>query len=89
MSQKAQTESFSSDPQLDRLCQQLSQEADSPESERLWPSRSLELCAQNGVFAWFIGKPYDGKGWSSRQITEGYLAPVSYTHLTLPTTPYV
>ena len=74
MSQKAQTTSFSSDPQLDRLCQQLSQEADSPESERLWPSRSLELCAQNGVFAWFIGKSHDGKGWSSRQITEGYLA---------------
>ena len=74
MSQKAPTASFSSDPKLDRLCQQLSEEADSPESEPLWPSRSLELCAENGVFAWFIGKSHDGKGWSSRQITEGYLA---------------
>ena len=74
MSQKVTPMSFSDDSKLDRLCQQLLQEADIPDSEHLWPTRSLELCGQNEVFAWFIGESYGGQSWSSRQITEGYLA---------------
>ena len=32
---------------------------------------------------------YDGHNGQSRKSGEPYITPVSYTHLTLPTTPYV
>lgn len=74
MSQNASQIFEPSDSALDRLCQQLADNAGVPQSENQWPASSLQLCGQSGVFAWFIDKLYGGQGWNSRQITEGYLA---------------
>ena len=39
----------------------------------LWPDQKLAMCAQHGVFQWFIKKEYGGFGWSPLEIAQGYL----------------
>lgn len=62
---------------LETLCQQLREAA--PLLERNdgtapWPERQLALCAEAGVYRWFIPKEYGGLEWRERQQLDGYLA---------------
>ncbi len=61
-----------SHPALDELANRLSELADS-EPSGAWPVESLRLCAEHGVFSWFIEKSYGGQQWSADQIAQGYL----------------
>jgi alkylation response protein AidB-like acyl-CoA dehydrogenase len=58
---------------LQSLYEKLSKLADSVESNRSWPSESLQLCSDHGVFRWFIPRKYNGWECSERQILCGYL----------------
>ena len=50
----------------------------------------LLLCLAISIPAWFLGKSFPVIGGPVFAILIGMvLTPVSYTHLTLPTTPYV
>ena len=40
---------------------------------RAWPQQQLRLCAEFGVFSWFIPKEYGGLGWSGDDVVRGYL----------------
>ncbi len=67
------------DPALAELCSQLSELSGSLDFQQHdgqypWPQRQLDLCAQYGVFRWFLEEEFGGLGWTDRQLTEGYLA---------------
>jgi len=54
------------------LCQGLAQRAS--DCERMGSvAESLALCAQAGVFRWFLPEVHGGWGWSDRDILRGYL----------------
>lgn len=55
------------------LCERLSQNSSLVEQSHSTAS-SLSLCAEAGVFAWFVPKEFGGWGWDQTQITAGYLA---------------
>lgn len=38
-----------------------------------WPAQQLQLCAQRGVFRWFIAQELGGLGWSDADVVRGYL----------------
>lgn len=65
-------------PQLDELCAKLSQLSSQTRGPTDWVDRQLELCAQYGVFKWFLPAEIDGIqiggfGWNGKQVIEGYL----------------
>ncbi|MEC7565954.1 MAG: acyl-CoA dehydrogenase family protein [Planctomycetota bacterium] len=67
------------DPMLEQLCQSLRGLANQVEIQDStgvprWPDRQLELCAQHGVFRWFIDEECGGLGWSDGDLARGYLA---------------
>lgn len=67
------------DPALGQLCQQLRELSDALDfpdenGQTRWPLAQLDLCAQYGVFRWFLDEEFGGLGWSDRELTEGYLA---------------
>ena len=39
-----------------------------------WPEKQLQLCADYGVFQWFIEPQFGGQGWTEQEVTRGYLA---------------
>ncbi len=55
------------------LYDQLARLAESTDSDTNWPGDSLDLCADAGVFSWFIAKEFGGVGHSAAENTEGYL----------------
>jgi len=61
------------DPTMDELADRLSDLATSLDSDDSWPARQLELCAQHGVFEWFITPEFGGQGWSNVDVVRGYL----------------
>ena len=54
------------------------------EHDNAYPGELIEAMKQLGVFGLAIPQDYGGSG-----VSTPCFAPVSYTHLTLPTTPYV
>ena len=46
---------------------------ESDEIQRAWPDQQLQLCAEFGVFSWFVPKEYGGLGWSGDDVVRGYL----------------
>ncbi|MBT6724019.1 MAG: acyl-CoA/acyl-ACP dehydrogenase [Planctomycetaceae bacterium] len=67
------------DPTLSELCKQLhelSVDLDFQDGNGVypWPQKQLELCAQYGVFRWFLEPEHGGLGWSDYDLTLGYLA---------------
>ena len=48
-------------------------EIDNPSNPDVWPEKQLQLCADLGVFRWFVAKQWGGFEWNPE--------PVSYTHL--------
>ena len=61
-------------PLLQELCNQLCELAPELESENAWPEKQLRLCANYGVFAWFLPEEWGGKNWSDVDVVRGYLA---------------
>jgi alkylation response protein AidB-like acyl-CoA dehydrogenase len=57
-----------------QLCRLLRTHADELDQSGRWPAAQLRVCAEAGVFRWFIDPDYGGWGWNDRQILEGYLA---------------
>ncbi len=67
------------DPALNELCEQLRAMSDKLDFQDEtgafpWPQKQLELCAQYGVFRWFLEPEHGGLGWSDHDLTLGYLA---------------
>ena len=67
-----------SDPSLKKLCASLHRLAfdlEIPSEGCLypWPQTQLELCAQYGVFKWFLEERYGGFGWNEEELALGYL----------------
>ncbi|MEM7315075.1 MAG: acyl-CoA dehydrogenase family protein, partial [Planctomycetota bacterium] len=58
---------------LDELCQSLSTMSAELEQPGVWPAEQLRLCADAGVFRWFVPKAYGGFEWSGSDIVRGYL----------------
>lgn len=60
-----------SDPALESLCAALA--AGAEKADQIWPADSLRLCAQQGVFRWFLPEEKGGLGWSEGDLLQGYL----------------
>lgn len=61
------------DALLDELCLKLGELAPQLEQADAWPAEQLQLCADYGVFEWFLPIEMGGQGWSEFDIVRGYL----------------
>jgi len=61
------------DPLLNELCAELRQRADDVDKHGTWPSESLALCGQYGVYEWFLPHTWGGQDWSDVDVIRGYL----------------
>lgn len=61
------------DLELSKLCAGLRARADELDNQGPWPAEQLALCAQAGVFTWFVPHEQGGQGWSEAEIVRGYL----------------
>jgi alkylation response protein AidB-like acyl-CoA dehydrogenase len=59
-------------PKLDELCRRLSQGARELDVRPHWPAEQLAMCAQAGVYRWFVPESCGGFGWSEEQVIRGY-----------------
>lgn len=48
-------------------------EIDNPSNPDVWPEKQLQLCADRGVFRWFVAKQWGGFEWNPEHIARGYL----------------
>jgi alkylation response protein AidB-like acyl-CoA dehydrogenase len=62
------------DPSLGELCQQLSERAADLDRHPRWPAEQLRLCADYGVFEWFLDRRWGGQSWDEESVVRGYLA---------------
>lgn len=62
------------DPALTELCAKLTQLATELDVTGKWPERQFALCAEYGVFEWFLDAKWGGQGWDNESIVRGYLA---------------
>ena len=62
------------DPALEELCEKLASLARELDVSGEWPARQLELCAEYGVFEWFLEPEWGGQGWDNGAVARGYLA---------------
>ena len=60
------------DTSLAALCEQLAQMAPELERPAAWPGEQLRLCAEAGVYEWFLPKSMGGQGWAPPDIAAGY-----------------
>jgi len=61
-------------PALDELCSKLAKLADEIDVTDEWPAKQLQLCADYGVYEWFIDPEWGGQGWDTETVVRGYLA---------------
>lgn len=61
-------------PALTALCNRLRELAPTLETPDSWPGEQLQLCAEYGVFEWFLPTERGGQGWDEADIVRGYLA---------------
>ena len=61
------------DHALEQLQLQLADLAPSLDELGAWPHQQLQLCANHGVFRWFVPQAYGGAAWSAEDIVRGYL----------------
>jgi alkylation response protein AidB-like acyl-CoA dehydrogenase len=52
---------------------EMASDLDMPTGEQ-WPARQLKVCADRGVFRWFLAKEWGGCEWTPEQTAEGYLS---------------
>jgi alkylation response protein AidB-like acyl-CoA dehydrogenase len=60
------------DAALDDLCAQLAARAEATDASGHWPAEQLQLCADYGVYRWFLPEQWDGVAWSEADIARGY-----------------
>ncbi len=58
---------------LDVLCRRLAELAPALDASGSWPSEQLRLCAESGVFRWFLPAEYGGWAWSEKEIVGAYV----------------
>ncbi len=66
------------DAALDELCARLAELAPGLDAPSLsgpdtWPGEQLDLCAQAGVFRWFVSREWGGLEWSEADLLRGYV----------------
>jgi len=61
------------DPQLNQLCHSLTQRSGQLAGPNAWPAEQLQLCADYGVYEWFLDDQCGGGGWSDADIYRGYI----------------
>lgn len=66
------------DPRLEELCRALAERAAATDGPGAWPAESLRLCAEAGVYRWFMprnfaGAELGGLAWSDADLLRGYL----------------
>ncbi len=59
---------------LSLLCDELRNRAAETDGTGEWPAEQLRLCGEAGVYEWFLGPEWGGRGWSDEQVVRGYLA---------------
>ncbi|MEE2657649.1 MAG: acyl-CoA dehydrogenase family protein [Candidatus Latescibacterota bacterium] len=62
------------EPAMAELCLKLGEMSEKLETPGSWPGEQLQLCAEAGVFEWFVSEEFGGQGWDDADITRGYLA---------------
>jgi alkylation response protein AidB-like acyl-CoA dehydrogenase len=62
-----------SGPACDELCETLTSLAPHYRTVADWPEKSLAICADAGVFRWFLPKSCGGFGWDEADQVRGYL----------------
>jgi alkylation response protein AidB-like acyl-CoA dehydrogenase len=60
-------------PELDELCRELAGLSAALQTAGPWPAEQLRLCAEAGVFQWFVPREFGGQGWSEAAAVRGYL----------------
>ena len=61
------------DEQLHELCRRLEELSPGLEQPGAWPRQQLQLCAEHGVFEWFVENEYGGQDWDESAIMRAYL----------------
>ena len=61
------------DDNLDDLCARLASSASRWSTTADWPAESLQVCADAGVYRWFLSQEHGGFDWSPADRTRGYL----------------
>ena len=61
------------DPALDDLCAALADNARLLDDRSDWPAAALGLCADYGVFRWFLPLAWGGLAWNDVDLVRGYL----------------
>ncbi len=61
------------DQAIDELCGALESRASALDSSCDWPAEQLNLCADYGVFRWFLPREWGGFEWSDLNVVRGYL----------------
>ncbi len=62
------------DRSLGELCRKIEAVSARGDRQDLWPEDQLQLCADAGVFGWFVPREYGGSEWSTEDLVRGYLA---------------
>lgn len=62
------------DPALAALCERLAAGAAEVDRTCRWPAEQLRLCAEAGVFEWFLEPRHGGQGWTTVDAVRGYMA---------------
>ncbi|MGE3641329.1 MAG: acyl-CoA dehydrogenase family protein [Pirellulales bacterium] len=62
------------DSALAALCVQLAAGAADVDRSGKWPAEQLRLCAEAGVFEWFLEPQFGGQGWAAVDAVRGYMA---------------
>lgn len=60
------------DAALHELCARLGSASCRHDAER-WPAAELDLCAEYGVFEWFVDPEWGGQGWCDDSVLKAYL----------------
>lgn len=58
---------------MDAICRQLSELAHQYRSPQDWPGQSLKICADAGVFRWFLPANQGGMSWNDADQVRAYL----------------
>lgn len=61
------------DHQFAELCKRLEALAPQLDAAAAWPSEQLRLCAQAGVFEWFLPSEHGGQDWQECDLLRAYL----------------
>lgn len=62
------------DPALVELCAKLAELANDLDLSGAWPAEQLQLCADYGVFEWFLEPQWGGQAWDDEAVVRGHLA---------------